>query len=113
MAEAIKDSKSGKTLGIFVKDKDFPGAFMDNWRNTVVSKFATEDMSNPIAYIMATREDSELSVVKKACQATVDVFSKYLKEQVCCINSNASRALVQTNFKFKVSPNSLDGIIGF
>ncbi|CAL4152697.1 unnamed protein product, partial [Meganyctiphanes norvegica] len=28
------------------------------------------------------REDSEISTVKKACNATVDVFSKYLKEQI-------------------------------
>ena len=31
---------------------------------------------------MSVKEDSELSIVRKACTATVDVFSKYLKEQL-------------------------------
>ena len=35
-----------------------------------------------MAYIMAPKEESEISLVKKACQTTIDVFSKYLKEQI-------------------------------
>ena len=81
IATAIKESKSGKTLGIFTKDKDFPGPFMDAWRN-VLAKFSHDDMSNVMALIMATKEDTEINVVKKASQATIDVFSKYLKEQI-------------------------------
>ena len=45
-------------------------------------QFQTEDMSNAMAYIMAPKEDSEISLVKKASQTTIDVFSKYLKEQI-------------------------------
>ena len=65
IAQAIKDSKSGKTLGIFTKDKDFPGPFMDAWRN-VLNKFSTEDMSNAMALVMATKEDTKIILVKKA-----------------------------------------------
>lgn len=31
---------------------------------------------------MAPKEESELMVIKKACQVSVDLFNKYLKEQV-------------------------------
>ena len=54
ITEAIKDSKDGKLLGNFEKDKGFAGGFMDNWKN-VLSKFSTEDMSNSMAYIMAPK----------------------------------------------------------
>ena len=78
---AIKESHNGKKLGIFIKDKDFPGSFMDAWRNSS-GKFLTEDMSNVIAQIMAIKEDNEMITIKRACQTTIDVFSKYLKEQI-------------------------------
>ena len=35
-----------------------------------------------MALIMSTKEDSELSTIKKASTATVDVFTRYLKEQI-------------------------------
>ena len=78
ITDAIKDSRNGKTLGVFAKDKDFPGSFMDTWRK-ILGKFTTQDMSNVMASIMAPKDDAEMSTVKKACQATIDVFSKYLK----------------------------------
>ena len=31
---------------------------------------------------MAPKEDSEISTIKKACQATMNLFSKYVKEQI-------------------------------
>jgi len=51
------------------------------------------DVSAPLAYVMAAKDDTELITIKKACQATMDLFSKFLKEQlmdfidkdkVCC-----------------------------
>ncbi len=74
-------------MGVFSKDKDFPGPFLDGWRK-VVAKFSTEDMSSAMAYIMAVREESEVNTIKKASQVTVDVFSKYLKEQIMDIIDN-------------------------
>lgn len=35
-----------------------------------------------MAYIMGPKEESEVSVIKKACQASMDLFNKYLKEQL-------------------------------
>ena len=42
----------------------------------------TIDVSSGAAYMMAPKEESELMVIKKACQVSVDLFNKYLKEQV-------------------------------
>ncbi len=35
-----------------------------------------------MAYIMAPKEESEITTVKKACQASQDLFTKFLKEQI-------------------------------
>lgn len=40
------------------------------------------DISSGAAYVMAAKEENELSIIKKACQVSVDLFNKYLKEQV-------------------------------
>ena len=40
------------------------------------------DVSSGAAYLMAAKEENELSIIKKACQISVDLFNKYLKEQV-------------------------------
>ena len=44
--------------------------------------FRTVDISAGAAYLMAPKEENELMVIKKACQVSVDLFNKYLKEQV-------------------------------
>ena len=31
---------------------------------------------------MAPKDDNEILTIKKACQATMDLFNKYLKEQL-------------------------------
>lgn len=50
----------------------------------ILKKFfiRTIDVSSGAAYLMAPKEESELLVIKKACQVSVDLFNKYLKEQV-------------------------------
>lgn len=40
------------------------------------------DISASIAYIMAPKEESEIHIVKKACLVSVDIFTKYLKDQI-------------------------------
>lgn len=82
LIKVIKESKNGKTIGVFSKD-NYPGEFMDSWR-TVIKKesFGTVDVSAAAAYLMAPKEDSELITIKKACMVTVDVFTKFLKDQI-------------------------------
>lgn len=40
------------------------------------------DISAAVAAVMAPKEESELSIVKKASSVTMDVFTKYLKDQL-------------------------------
>ncbi|XP_050309696.1 FACT complex subunit spt16 [Anthonomus grandis grandis] len=82
LINAIKESKGGKVVGHFPKD-NYPGPFMESWRATLKSEnFELMDASASIAYLMAPKEDSEITTIKKACLVTVDVFTKYLKDQI-------------------------------
>ncbi|XP_058830141.1 FACT complex subunit spt16 isoform X1 [Topomyia yanbarensis] len=82
LLEAIKESKNGKTLGVFTKDK-FPGSFCESWRAFLKDKnFENVDVSVAIGYIMCAKEDTEVITIKKACLVTVDVFNKYLKDHI-------------------------------
>ncbi|CAK9797670.1 FACT complex subunit spt16 [Anthophora quadrimaculata] len=82
LIETIKQSKKGKTLGVFSKE-NYPGAFMDAWRAALKSEsFDMIDVSAAAAYVMCPKEDAEILTVKKACLVSVDVFTKYLKDQI-------------------------------
>ncbi|CAK1552562.1 unnamed protein product [Leptosia nina] len=82
LIQEIKKSKSGKTLGVFAKD-NYPGEFCESWKNVIKSeKFENIDVSSSIALLMAPKEDPEVITIKKACLVTVDVFTKYLKDQI-------------------------------
>ncbi|XP_015927394.1 FACT complex subunit SPT16 [Parasteatoda tepidariorum] len=79
---AIKNSKKGNVIGEFSKDK-FPGDFLESWRAAISKEnFETVDVTVTAAYLMAPKEESEIATIKKASQVTVDVFSKYLKDQI-------------------------------
>lgn len=78
----MKSSKSGKTVGVFSKD-NFTGEFCEQWKkNLKENGFDNVDIGASFAYIMAPKEESELLIIKKACMATVDVYGKYLKENI-------------------------------
>ncbi|CAD6206216.1 GSCOCG00010021001-RA-CDS [Cotesia congregata] len=82
LIDVIKGSKKGKTLGVFSKE-NYPGAFMDAWRAAMkVHSFETIDVSAAAAYVMCPKEDVEILTIKKACVVSVDVFTKYLKDQI-------------------------------
>ncbi|XP_026678301.1 FACT complex subunit spt16 [Diaphorina citri] len=80
--KAIKDSKKGKSIGVFAKE-NFKGTFIDAWKKVLGDeKFENVDMTSVFAYIMSVKEESELNVLKKASQVSVDLFNKYLKDQI-------------------------------
>ncbi|XP_069961297.1 FACT complex subunit spt16-like isoform X1 [Cherax quadricarinatus] len=82
LIDAIKTSKGGSKIGVYVKDK-FSSDLIDAWRKAVKdANFEQLDMSSHMAIVMSPKEESEIITIKKACSATVDVFSKYLKEQI-------------------------------
>lgn len=79
---ALSASGKGKTLGIFVKD-NFPGPLAESWRKALKEhSFENVDISNALASLLSVKEENELSLIKKACQVSVDVYHKYLRDQI-------------------------------
>ncbi|XP_011506488.1 PREDICTED: FACT complex subunit spt16 isoform X2 [Ceratosolen solmsi marchali] len=88
LIDIIKSSKKGKMTGIFSKD-NYKSGFAEAWKTAVKKEnFDTVDVSAAVAYIMCPKEDSEILTVKKACLVSVDVFTKYLKDQILEIIDN-------------------------
>ncbi|RZF37802.1 hypothetical protein LSTR_LSTR007164 [Laodelphax striatellus] len=82
LIDSIKSSKKGKTIGVFPKDMR-SGNFMTAWKGALdKEKFETVDVTAALAYVMSTKEENELAIVKKACQVSVDLYNKYLKDQI-------------------------------
>lgn len=82
LCAAIKESKAGKTVGTFVKDS-YSGQLVDSWKAALKKEeIQMVDMSPQVGYLMSPKEDSEIITIKKACMVTVDVFTKYLKDQI-------------------------------
>lgn len=50
MIEAIKNSKDGKTVGVFSKDK-FPGEYMKSWNDALNSEGLEKVQPNPSLHI--------------------------------------------------------------
>lgn len=83
LIEAMKASKKGKAVGVFSKD-NFPGEFCESWNSTLkaAKDFEMVDVSQSLGYIMASKDEAEVLTVKKASLATVEVFTKYLKDTI-------------------------------
>ncbi|XP_064201607.1 FACT complex subunit SPT16 [Anguilla rostrata] len=82
MLEAIRASREGKTVGVFIKDK-FPGEYMKSWNDMITAEgLQRVDISAVVAYTMAVKEDGELALMRKAAGITSEVFSKFFKERV-------------------------------
>ncbi|XP_013114193.1 FACT complex subunit spt16 isoform X1 [Stomoxys calcitrans] len=78
----IKSSKEGKKLGVFIKD-GFPGEFCESWKSALKSAaFENVDISGAIAYIMCPKDEPEINNIRKASLVSVDLFNKYLKDQI-------------------------------
>ncbi|XP_022794769.1 FACT complex subunit SPT16-like isoform X2 [Stylophora pistillata] len=91
LINSMRESKSGKTVGVFQKD-NFQGQFVDEWKNAFAKEsFEKVDISSAVAYVMSVREDQELTHVKKAAQVSSDIFVKYFKKQVMEIVDDEKR----------------------
>ena len=62
--------------------------FFSDRESLTGAKFTKSDVSAALALCMAAKEESEITTIKKACQVSVDIFSKYLKEQIMDIIDN-------------------------
>ncbi|EEB10631.1 FACT complex subunit SPT16, putative [Pediculus humanus corporis] len=82
LVEEIKKSNNGKVLGVFMKD-NYIGPFVDSWKNVLKkNNFENVDMSAAFALLSSPKDDVELSCIKKSSMVSVDVFNKYLKDQI-------------------------------
>lgn len=81
--DLIQKSRKGKTLGVFAKDK-MSSEFIDLWKAALTSAKLepTVDVSAAFAYIMSLKDDHEINLTKRASQMSVDVYSKYLRQQI-------------------------------
>jgi len=82
LIDGIKESKEGKTVGVFSKD-NFKGDFVKGWTDAVGSaKYEKVDLASQFAYVMAVKEEVEVSHIKKAAAVTSALFDKFFKQQV-------------------------------
>lgn len=82
LVDGIKNSKDGKTVGVFSKDK-FSGDFAESWKKIFDgSSFGKNDLSSSFAYIMAQKEEVEVNLIRKAAFVTSTLFDKFFKQQV-------------------------------
>lgn len=82
----IDNLKVGKNIGIFAKDK-FPGDFYQECQQIFKSehKFDRQDVSAGVAYILASKEDVELQLIQKACNATEATYARVLCKELTVI----------------------------
>lgn len=83
LVEVMSKSRNGRKMGEFTKDKFENNEFLNEWKKVYNAKsFDVFDVGPHIAYIMAPKEESELELIKKACSVTVELYDKYLKEEI-------------------------------
>lgn len=83
MQKIVRASKGGKKLGVFPRDT-FEGefselcttAFLDN------TEFEKIDISAAVAYIMCPKDEPEINNIRKASLVSMELFNKYLKDQI-------------------------------
>ncbi|XP_030372702.1 FACT complex subunit spt16 isoform X2 [Scaptodrosophila lebanonensis] len=82
LIKIIQNSKKGKRLGVFTKDA-YPGEFCGSWKKSLdEARFEHVDISVIIAYLMCPKDESEVNYMRKASLVSVDIFNKYLKDEI-------------------------------
>lgn len=82
LIKIIQNSKKGKRLGVFTKDA-FSGEFSEAWKKMLTAnKFDHVDISTIIAYLMCPKDEVEINNIRKASLVSMDIFNKYLKDEI-------------------------------
>jgi nucleosome binding factor SPN SPT16 subunit len=72
----------GKRIGVFPKDK-YDGDFFVDWNKSIdQAGFEKLDASLLVSSVLAVKDEIELNNIKKACELTSKIYSKYLKDQL-------------------------------
>ena len=99
--EKIQELLKGETLEISA------GAVMEGFKK-ILDKFDIEDMSNPLAYIMAPKAESEVLLDKEACQRIKNIYRDYLIEEIFEIvdkYKNIKHSQISEGIKHAISDN--------
>uniref|UniRef100_A0A5S6QLI1 FACT complex subunit n=1 Tax=Trichuris muris TaxID=70415 RepID=A0A5S6QLI1_TRIMR len=79
--ELEKLSQNG-SVGTFAKERP-SGEFADAWNEIFSkSKMNVVDVTVPFALLMAVKDQSEVALIKTACESTCTFFNKFLKPQL-------------------------------
>ena len=79
MIDAVKASKNGSKIGCFMKDP-FKGNFMDAWKSALKkNNLESIDIASSFAKAVAPKDEAELALIQKACQASCEVYLKLVK----------------------------------
>ncbi|XP_053955465.1 FACT complex subunit spt16 isoform X1 [Anastrepha ludens] len=82
LKEVMKSSNKGKTLGVFAKDVS-TSEFCDSWKASLKGEsFENVDVGAALAYIMCPKDEPEINNIRKASLVSVDIFNKYLKDEI-------------------------------
>lgn len=82
LLEIMASARNGKPIGVFEGD-GFPGKCCDLWQKMMATyNFQTADIGTSIAYVMAVKDDDELSAIKEASRVCNNIFEKYLKQRI-------------------------------
>ncbi|CAH8611311.1 unnamed protein product [Schistosoma haematobium] len=82
LVDCIKSGAKNNKVGHLAKDKfisELTESFMSSLQE---EKFQLVDISYSISEILATKDETELILLKKACDITCNLFTKHLKEQI-------------------------------
>lgn len=82
---------------MFQKEK-FQGDFISDWNKAIDGAgFDKSDAGSMVASILAVKDESEINAIKKACDITNKIFSKFLKDQIINI-IDSEKVNRQNNF---------------
>ena len=75
---------TGNQIGIFQKD-NYSGELIRNWKDNFESQFIRVDVSLGFARLFSVKDEKEMSLIRKACQTTCVLFSKFVKKEIVSI----------------------------
>jgi len=84
LIDLIKKDEN-KKIGKFTKEK-YSNEFIIDFRKQLNElNFQLVDVSAAFALIMAIKEENEIELIKKASNVTVEIFNKFVKDQIATI----------------------------
>lgn len=92
-----------QTIGHLPKDK-FSSELTESFQQEIKKqKFVFEDISVFVSQLLASKDEQEIELLKKASEVTATIFTKHLKEHIMDIIDSDKVSFVCLNFIFCLS----------